>query len=224
MSSAISWFFEHVESGVILEDDCVPSASFLPFCADLLDRFDGDPRVMSILGTRCAPPAPDDAPSYSFSRHFNVWGWASWRRAWQHYRLNITGWRGSPELASGRFAGLSPRSSSYWARRFDGVSSQSPPGTWDHQWSMAHLLQGGLCALPARNLVSNIGTDDAATHFARPSPWCCRTVGELTLPLKHAPSLDIDAASDHHYETWACNHRPWPLRKAWQFINRWQLG
>ena len=31
VSSAIDWFFENVEEGIILEDDCLPSTSFLWF-------------------------------------------------------------------------------------------------------------------------------------------------------------------------------------------------
>ena len=39
VSTAITWFFENVERGIILEDDIVPDPSFFPFCSDLLDRY-----------------------------------------------------------------------------------------------------------------------------------------------------------------------------------------
>src|SRR5277367_265131 len=32
VSSAITWFFENEEMGIILEDDCMPAQSFFPFC------------------------------------------------------------------------------------------------------------------------------------------------------------------------------------------------
>jgi hypothetical protein len=38
----VSWFFEHEEAGVILKDDGVPDASFLPFCGEVLARHAGD--------------------------------------------------------------------------------------------------------------------------------------------------------------------------------------
>ncbi len=41
VSEAISWFFAEVESGIILEDDCVAHPSFFPFAAELLDRVPG---------------------------------------------------------------------------------------------------------------------------------------------------------------------------------------
>ena len=32
ISSAIDWFFEKEESGIILEEDLIPSSSFFLFC------------------------------------------------------------------------------------------------------------------------------------------------------------------------------------------------
>ena len=34
VSSAIDWFFENVEEGIILEDDCLPSQSFFWYCQE----------------------------------------------------------------------------------------------------------------------------------------------------------------------------------------------
>ena len=38
MSNAINWFFENVDAGIILEDDCIPHEEFIPFCSDLLEK------------------------------------------------------------------------------------------------------------------------------------------------------------------------------------------
>ena len=38
VSSAIDWFFEHVEDGIILEDDTLPSSSFFRFAETMLER------------------------------------------------------------------------------------------------------------------------------------------------------------------------------------------
>ena len=37
VSSAIAWFFENEEEGIILEDDCLPNNSFFRFCDTLLE-------------------------------------------------------------------------------------------------------------------------------------------------------------------------------------------
>ncbi|MFP4332877.1 MAG: hypothetical protein ACLFQJ_06210, partial [Campylobacterales bacterium] len=50
VSSAITWFFENEEMGIILEDDCLPSQSFFWFCEELLERYKDDMRIMMVSG------------------------------------------------------------------------------------------------------------------------------------------------------------------------------
>ena len=49
-SSAIDWFFEHVDEGIILEDDTLPHPTFFQFCEELLKRYRDDERIMLISG------------------------------------------------------------------------------------------------------------------------------------------------------------------------------
>ena len=79
-ADAISWFFEHVEEGIILEDDCLPSDSFFPFCEELLEKYRYDTRIMHIGGSIQLPDY-ENPDSYYFSRLSHVWGWATWKRA-----------------------------------------------------------------------------------------------------------------------------------------------
>ena len=89
MSRAISWFFEQVEEGIILEDDCVPHPDFFTYCATLLERYRNDTRVWSINGSQFLHPAESAAvfrrqgADYWASSHADSWGWATWRRCWQ---------------------------------------------------------------------------------------------------------------------------------------------
>lgn len=89
VSSAISWFFDGVEEGIVLEDDCVPSASFYRFCAALLDYYRDQPRVMHISGDNYQYGRRRAAASYYFSKYTHTWGWATWRRAWKHYDFTL---------------------------------------------------------------------------------------------------------------------------------------
>ena len=85
VSSAITWFFDNVEAGVVLEDDCLPIESFFRFCSELLIRYRDDTRIGMISGNNHGFRIYDDSLSYSFSKHGAIWGWASWRRAWRLY-------------------------------------------------------------------------------------------------------------------------------------------
>ena len=86
--SAIDWFFEQVEEGIILEDDCRPSASFYPYCEDLLDRYRREAQIMHIGGDNFQYGRKRGKASYYFSKYALTWGWATWRRAWRRHRAD----------------------------------------------------------------------------------------------------------------------------------------
>lgn len=50
VSTAISWFFNQVEFGIVLEDDCMPGLSFFPYCEELLMKYKDDDQIMLISG------------------------------------------------------------------------------------------------------------------------------------------------------------------------------
>jgi hypothetical protein len=87
VSSAITWFFEHEEEGIILEDDCVPSRSFYVFCQDLLERYRNNAAIMHVSGDNFQYGRRRGDASYYFSKYPFIWGWASWRRAWKRYEF-----------------------------------------------------------------------------------------------------------------------------------------
>jgi hypothetical protein len=89
VSSAITWFFDHVEEGIILEDDCVPSRSFFAYSAELLDFYREETRVMHVSGANFQYGKWRGKASYYFSRYPGIWGWASWRRAWSNYDFSL---------------------------------------------------------------------------------------------------------------------------------------
>ena len=164
VSRAISWFFEQVEEGIILEDDCVPHPDFFPYCATLLERYRHDTRVWCISGNNFQNGRWRGDGSYYFSRYNHCWGWASWRRCWRHYDADLLQW---PALkASGLLQTIfeNPEEARYWTRIWDRLLAEGEPDTWDYQWTFTCLANGGLTTLPNRNMVSNIGHGEDATH------------------------------------------------------------
>jgi hypothetical protein len=115
--SAIEWFFEQVDYGIILEDDCVPHPHFFPFCAELFKRYAEDERIMQISGFS---PAAERKYSYdySFSRSFRCWGWGTWRRKWDCFTALMDGY--GDEEAQEILRAYFPDRATYkiWYRRF----------------------------------------------------------------------------------------------------------
>ncbi|MFC6222988.1 nucleotide-diphospho-sugar transferase [Hymenobacter artigasi] len=201
-ATAIGWFFRAESEGIILEDDCLPTASFFRFCAELLQRYRHDSRVMHLSGNNLAHearlPVASGADSYYFSGRVHSWGWATWRRAWQHFDFHLA------LLPTLRRRGALPDvyphwlERQYWLRKFDAVrTGPQPPHIWDYQWHFAVAANGGLAIVPAVNLVTNIGFGDNATHtFAPHDQHAHPQAHELAFPLRHPPVVLRDTRRD----------------------------
>ena len=114
VSSGLNWVFETVEEAIILEDDCLPHPTFFRFCEELLERYRHDDRIMTISGNNLQFGRPHTEDGYYFSRYTHIWGWASWRRAWRFYDLEMKAW---PELRNTNWLAekmKSERSANYW--------------------------------------------------------------------------------------------------------------
>lgn len=208
VSTAIHWFFDHVERGIILEDDIIPDPSFFPFCAELLTRYQDDERVFAISGCNYVPKSDltNSQDPYRFSRVPHIWGWATWRRSWQRHRLQIPDWR--QRVPIGRLWQItdhSPAGTAYWASTFT-LLGRGDIDTWDGQLVLAAFESGQLTATSNVNLVENIGFGAAATHTHVDRDEL-QPIGQAQVPLANVP-VEVDHRADawtlrhHHKGTW----------------------
>lgn len=200
-SSGFSWFFEHEEEGIILEDDCLPSQSFFWFCEELLKRYRHDTRIMHIGGNNFLEGWKNDPDySYYFSRSGHIWGWATWRRAWRlfDYNLSLYTKLKQQQYFSNYF--LNPLERTYRLRRFDRTVKEKNIDWWDYQWDFARFVNSGLAIVPAVNMVQNLGFGQGATHTHNSKSKDAQLVAnEMTFPLQHPPFMIRDVASDKRY-------------------------
>ncbi len=84
-AAGITWFFQNVEAGIVLEDDCVATESFFRFCQELLQKYIDEEKIMHISGNNYQKGIQRGPYSYYFSKYTHNWGWATWKRAWQHF-------------------------------------------------------------------------------------------------------------------------------------------
>ena len=192
---AISWFFTHEEQGIILEHDCVPAPSFFSFCETLLDYYKDNERVMHISGDNFQFGAWRGDGSYYFSSITHIWGFATWRRAWKHYDVDM---RAYPEFE--RNGGIEKmithkRSIQFWKDIYT-RSYQKKIDSWDYQWTFAVWKNNGLSILPNVNLISNVGFDSEALNTKNPNhKLASMAVGEV-LDIVHPSKMEIDEKAD----------------------------
>lgn len=209
VSTAIGWFFEHVERGIILEDDIVPDPTFFGFCSELLERYELDERVFAVSGCNFVPASHQSRPqdAYRFSQVPHIWGWATWRRSWARHSLDIAGWKRTlPPHRLLAKAGWSLPGTTYWAATFE-LLARRQVDTWDGQLVLASMAANQLTATSNVNLVRNIGFGEQATHtfvdrqeLPEPRP----------IPLPTAP---VDVACDRRADAWTRRHH---FRATWR--------
>ncbi|MBU0490120.1 MAG: hypothetical protein KKA07_17210 [Bacteroidetes bacterium] len=189
VSSAIDWFFGNVEQGIILEDDCIPHESFFTYCDVLLDKYKDDEEVGCINSVNFMSTANDTASTYYFTKFPQVWGWATWRRAWKRYDVNM---KNFPDFLKKNLISKYARTKNeqiHWLEKFERVS-QGKIDTWDYQWLFAHWYYDMKAIAPSHNITSNIGFDLDATHTKKPSTkFSYRPVSavvNITHPAQHS--------------------------------------
>jgi len=201
VATGLSWVFEHVDAAIILEDDCVPDPTFFTFCTELLEKYRDDERVMHVGGSGFQFGRTQRRFSYFFARNYPSWGWATWRRAWRHYDLEIRLW---PELRDTDWLldiTDDARVIDHWRAMFDrAYAVVDHVNTWDFQWTFACWVQNGLSVLPHGTLVSNIGFREDATHTRGASdPIANLQTVPMSFPLYHPPCVLRDREADRAF-------------------------
>ena len=159
--SGISNAFKQFEFAIILEDDCLPSSDFFRFVDTMRDRYQDDQQVMQIAGTAFIRPL-EPKQAYYRSAYATIWGWATWKRAWEHFDLTMPSW---PEIRMD-LEQNAPATSKHLSRylRYIDQAYTGRLNTWDYQFIVHVLKNKGHCITPMYNLISNIGFGANGTH------------------------------------------------------------
>ena len=167
VSDAVTWFFDQVEYGIILEDDCLPSDSFFRYAKELLLKYKNETSIMQLSGNNPLDISLNGTDSYYFAKIPQCWGWASWRRAWKYFSFDITVDEYKKFVHSRKFKQVFPHIEErrYWKRVFKEMINHEIDA-WDYQWEFAIAKNMGFCINPCRNLISNIGFSTDALHTA----------------------------------------------------------
>lgn len=195
-SGAVTWFFSEEPEGIVLEDDCLPEPSFFQYCQEMLEKYRDDRRVMMITGDNFRFGKKTGPYSYYFSRYPSLWGWASWRRAWDLYDIEMTLWPAARDNRTLYRIFDAPGEVKFWSRQTQLVY-EGKIDTWDYQWNLVNWLNHAVTVTPNVNLISNIGFDNCASHTQDDSDkHSAMAVEAIEFPLNHPPFVARDAIAD----------------------------
>jgi ADP-heptose:LPS heptosyltransferase len=198
VSGAITWFFKNEEEGIILEDDCLPDLSFFGYCEELLERYRNEQKIYLISGVNFQKGNKRGEGSYYFSAIPHIWGWASWRRAWDTYDFET---KRLPEfLKKNKLSNYfsDEKIIKHWEDTFQSVHEHKID-TWDHQWSFNMYDHNAVSIIPNKNLISNIGFGFNATHTTNASEYAEHPLQVIEKELVHPNEIKIDHEADHYF-------------------------
>lgn len=220
VSDAINWFFEQEEQGIILEDDCLPSSSFFGFCSEMLKKYKDDDRIGHISGANFQNGIKRGAGSYYFSRMPQIWGWASWRRTWKNYDVNMSSFSNFSvsDLENSPSHALYKES---WYKNLDDTY-QGKIDTWDYQYCYLNLINNYLSISPNQNLIKNIGFGADATHTTgEEHVFANLETGEMDLvvhPVFFLPNVEADLYTQAQQEYHPPVNKKNVLSRTWKKI------
>ncbi len=194
MSSGIDWVFSQVEEAIFLEDDCVPCPDFFTFCTEMLTYYRDNPKVMHIGGANFQKGRIRGDGSYYFSVYPHVWGWASWRRAWQFYDSKMQLWPQAKEAKWIAKVFSTRLESEYWESMLEGAYSGTI-NTWCFPWAYTCWRKNSMSIIPNVNLITNIGAGPDATHTKGDVSSLALPTGKLG-HLYHPRKISMNHAAD----------------------------
>lgn len=206
MVSAIDWFLSKVDEGVILEDDCLVHPDFFTFAAAMLERYRHTPEVMAVTSVNIEAAVDHGPASYFFASGGHIWGWATWRRAWEGFDPALSLW---PQVQDSFGPGTPPLHRALGSKFASAHAGTKR--TWARAWHFTVARQQGLVVVPAVNMVHNIGLAKGATHTTSTRHRLAHLrAHELPLPLIHpddrVPDVRYDAALAR-YHRWGFGRR-----------------
>lgn len=215
--TSISWFFEHEEEGVILEDDCIPDLTFFPFVKEMLETYRTDNRVSMIAGhSEVSIPLKT---SYIFSRFKACWGWATWRRAWNYIDIELQNHDYMNDVIP--LMVYDQERAVHWRIALE-LIAQNKVAAWDWPWYFSVAAQSQLCIFPCKNLVANIGFGEDGTHCLGEAPPEAITSFSLDFPLVAPKTVIVDYAFEKEFEKGLQMKYDLPKRKKNLFSRIWK--
>jgi len=196
---AIEWMLDNEEYGIVFDDDCVADPSFFQFCDELLEKYKDDERVMHICGTNFQKKNPifNNKESYYFSKISQNWGWATWKRSWmKYYKPHMEGWPEFRKSSSFKNWISNQLFRDYWTYVFD-RRARKEIDDWDIAWTYSCMTRNGLCIVPTKNLVTNIGSEPGGTHTFKPNLNTHTPIDSMDFPLIH-PKIEVDEEADDY--------------------------
>ncbi|MDD3140283.1 MAG: hypothetical protein PHX08_15085 [Lachnospiraceae bacterium] len=195
--SGLNWVFEQEEQAIILEDDCVPLDCFFQYCQELLDLYRDNEQVMMISSFNILH-TQKSKESYFFSKFPSVWGWATWKSAWNKIDLEMSGWEQAKREGTVRYAYDAVSYLTY--KKVADNASKGKLQSWAVPWGFTRFIYHGVGIVPGGNMIRNVGYGRAdATNTSQETTDDFSYGKAVSFPLAYQEIIEPDTGYDKGY-------------------------
>lgn len=214
VSSAVSWALDKEEYVIVLEDDIIAPISFLRFAEEMLIRYKNTDNLYMISGGQFSPIEMDNNEDYLFANYGHTGcGWATWKRAWSHFDLNIYELDNFLTSESVNKYLQDNTEKKYWASKIKEMKQKGiGQSSWDICWSFIRLRNCGLSIIPRVNLTSNIGV--YGLHSRGQTSGHFRSYDKDFVASVHPREIKCNTEYDNYHFHTHINRRPTILQRA----------
>lgn len=144
---------------IVFEDDLVSSPYTIRYFNESLDKYENQEEVMHVGAYMY--PLPQTLPQTFFYRAATSWGWATWKRAWNHFNPDIDDLMSKFDKVK-KSAFSIEGTMNFWKQIEEFKSGKN--NSWAIRWYASIFLKGGLTLNPSQSLINNIGHDGSGIH------------------------------------------------------------
>lgn len=199
-AEAITWFFENVDEGIIIEDDSIPAPDFFMYAQILLHKFKNDTRIKVIGSMHLDENWFGDGSYYYSMMNRNLCCWATWRRAWSDFDFYLSDLSEKKLIEDLKFYNVRLREREYWCDRLEEIQTgRLIKSSWDIQFLMSLWINKGIGICSNVNLSTNIGFDSEGTHTISPESKAANLAVGSILPIVHPSEIGVNRNADLNY-------------------------
>ena len=225
-SEAITWFFGHVQEGIILEDDSLPHLDFFLYCHELLEYYRNNYLIKTIGSANFQNGVKHGNGAYYFSMQNGAFcSWATWKRTWDEFDYYLNNISIQEFKHTLKYYKLTLKEYIYWIDIFNNVKkNRYQDSCWDYQLMFSIWKSKGLGIVPNVNLSTNVGFSNEASHTFDPNHPGANKPSESIMPLIHPTNINANRKADVFYHNYYYQPKLKGLQKVFFIIciaNKW---
>lgn len=210
VTTAITWALKNEDRIIIIEDDIVAPPAFYYFADEMLEKYRNEEKISIVSGNNYTP-LEGCKSDYLFSKYGHIWGWATWKRVWEPFDVEL------PELESDmtngylKELGLKTYELKYFSKLSKKIKTLIQNGqinTWDYQFVYYRIRNNLMSIIPKVNLASNIGINSSRTDYKSKSNTNYYPAVPDFVARKHPEKVECNLIYDQYHFKKYINKRP----------------